>query len=307
MSERSERPERAERPEGQEPGAPAPRQFPTDMLSELFQSPLDAGYADAARARGERGPLPATTRRLRRVVTVVACLIIGILFSVAYLQVVERAPARATARAGLIQDMKQRQAHTDDLARQAETLQAEVFRMREEALADTSLGQLRELEAATGMRKVTGDGVVVTLADGPNAANERLARVLDIDLQLVTNALWAAGAEAVSVNGQRLTSVTPIRGAGSAIIVGNSHVIGPYQVAAIGPPEMVDRFNDSQTAAVYRSIAGDKQQELGFEVDERDDLELPAAVLPRLQYAVVPKPSASGSPSPSTSPSGGGK
>ena len=119
MSERG--PESVSEERGAEPAPAAPRQWQTDMLSDLFRYPLDAGYTDAAAARRKHGPLPAGTKRVRRVVTVVACLIIGVLFSVAYLQVVERAPGRATARAGLIGDIRQRQEHTDGLARRART------------------------------------------------------------------------------------------------------------------------------------------------------------------------------------------
>ncbi|GIG02606.1 DUF881 domain-containing protein [Catellatospora citrea] len=283
------------------------RVWQTDMLTDLFQDPLDGGYTDAARARRERGPLPSATRWTRRGFTVVVCAVIGVLLAVAYLQVIARAPARATTRTELIKDINRRTADTDKLDQQAETLQDEVNGLREQALDDTAIGRLRELEAATGLRKVSGDGVVVTLADGPNAATERLARILDLDLQLVTNALWASGAEAISVNGRRLTSVTPIRTAGSAILIGNAHIIGPYQVAAIGPSDMADRFNDTGTADTYRKLRDDKNLELGFDVDEKNDLELPAAVMPRLQFAHVPQPSPAGTPTPSTSPSGGGK
>lgn len=283
------------------------RVWQTDMLTDLFQDPLDGGYTDAARARRERGPLPSATRWTRRGFTVVVCAVIGVLLAVAYLQVVARAPARATTRAELIKDINRRDADTDKLDQRAESLQDEVNGLREQALDDTAIGRLRELEAATGLRKVTGDGVVVTLSDGPNAGTERLARILDLDLQLVTNALWASGAEAISINGRRLTSVTPIRTAGSAILIGNAHVIGPYKVAAIGPSDMADKFNDTGTADTYRKLRDDKRLELGFDVDEQDDLELPAAVMPRLQFAHVPQPSPSGSPAPSTSPSGGGK
>ncbi|MEU8081720.1 DUF881 domain-containing protein [Catellatospora citrea] len=283
------------------------RVWQTDMLTDLFQDPLDGGYTDAARARRERGPLPSATRWTRRGFTVVVCAVIGVLLAVAYLQVVARAPARATTRTELIKDINRRDADTDKLDQRAESLQDEVNGLREQALDDTAIGRLRELEAATGLRKVTGDGVVVTLSDGPNAGTERLARILDLDLQLVTNALWASGAEAISVNGRRLTSVTPIRTAGSAILIGNAHIIGPYQVAAIGPSDMADRFNDTGTADTYRKLRDDKRLELGFDVDEKDDLELPAAVMPRLQFAHVPQPSPSGTPTPSTSPSGGGK
>ncbi|GAA1389297.1 DUF881 domain-containing protein [Catellatospora chokoriensis] len=283
------------------------RVWQTDMLTDLFQDPLDGGYTDAARARRERGPLPSATRWTRRGFTVVVCAVIGVLLAVAYLQVVARAPARATTRTELIKDINRRDADTDKLDQRAESLQDEVNGLREQALDDTAIGRLRELEAATGLRKVTGDGVVVTLSDGPNAGTERLARILDLDLQLVTNALWASGAEAISVNGRRLTSVTPIRTAGSAILIGNAHIIGPYQVAAIGPSDMADRFNDTGTADTYRKLRDDKRLELGFDVDEKNDLELPAAVMPRLQFAHVPQPSPSGTPTPSTSPSGGGK
>ncbi|WP_144127414.1 DUF881 domain-containing protein [Catellatospora sichuanensis] len=283
------------------------RVWQTDMLTDLFQDPLDGGYADAARARREGGPLPSATRWTRRGFTVVVCMVIGVLLAVAYLQVIARAPARATTRTELIKDINRRTADTDKLDQSAESLQDEVNGLRERELDDTSIGRLRELEAATGLRKVTGDGVVVTLTDGPNAGTERLARVLDLDLQLVTNALWAAGAEAISINGRRLTSVTPIRTAGSAILIGNAHVIGPYEVAAIGPSDMADKFNDTQTADTLRKLRDDKRYEVGFDVDEKDDLELPAAVMPRLQFAHGPSPSPSGSPAPSTSPSGGGK
>ncbi|WP_155375696.1 DUF881 domain-containing protein [Catellatospora vulcania] len=285
------------------------RVWQTDMLTDLFQDPLDGGYTDAARARREHGPLPTATHWTRRGITVLACVVIGVLLAVAYLQVVARAPARATTRTELIKDINRRTADTDKLDQDAENRQDEVNRRREQELDDTSIARLRELEAATGVRKVTGDGVVVTLADGPNASTERLARVLDLDLQLVTNALWAAGAEAISVNGRRLTSVTPIRTAGSAILIGNAHVISPYEVAAIGPSDMADKFNDTATAEDYRKLRDDKRFEVGFDVDEKDDLELPAAVMPRLQFARVPQPSPSpsGTPAPSTSPSGGGK
>ncbi|MEU7824421.1 DUF881 domain-containing protein [Catellatospora sp. NPDC049133] len=283
------------------------RVWQTDMLTDLFQDPLDGGYTDAARARRERGPLPPATRWTRRGFTVIACMLIGVLLTVAYQQVIARAPARATTRTELIKDIQRRTADTDKLDQTAEGLQDEVNRLREQALDDTAIGRLRELEAATGVRKVTGDGVVVTLTDGPNAGTERLARVLDYDLQQVTNALWAAGAEAISVNGRRLTSVTPIRTAGSAILIGNAHIIGPYSVAAIGPSDMADKFNDSPAAENFRNLRDDKRFEVGFDVDEKDDLELPAAVMPRLQFARVPQPSPSGSPAPSTSPSGGGK
>jgi uncharacterized protein YlxW (UPF0749 family) len=58
--------------------------------------------------------------------------------------------------------------------------------------------------------------------------------VLDRDLQTVVNGLWAAGAEAVAVNGQRLTARSAIRYAGQAILVDFRPLVPPYVVQAVG-------------------------------------------------------------------------
>jgi len=59
-------------------------------------------------------------------------------------------------------------------------------------------------------------------------------RVLDRDLQSVVNALWAVGAEAVSINGQRLTALSAIRSAGQAILVDYRPLSPPYRILAVG-------------------------------------------------------------------------
>jgi uncharacterized protein YlxW (UPF0749 family) len=277
----------------------------------LFSDPLDPAYAQAAAARAEHGPLPSWRRLSRGAGAAATMLIIGVLLAVAYQQVVAGAPGREKVRNALIADIVDRQKRTDELTTTVEKLQGEVSGLREAALTDTAVAALREIEGATGMRKVTGDGVVVRLSDGPNAGTDNKARVLDYDLQQITNQLWASGAEAITINGQRLTGTTPIRTAGAAILVGSAPILGPYEVWAIGPANMVSTFNDSRTGGFYRSMRDDPILKIGFSVEQRDGLVLPAAQLPELQYATVPAPSASqstkSSPTPSGSPSGGGK
>jgi uncharacterized protein YlxW (UPF0749 family) len=107
--------------------------------------------------------------------------------------------------------------------------------------------------------------------------------VLDVDLQAVVNGLWAGGAEAVSINGQRLTATSTIRTAGAAVLVDFRPVTSPYEVAAIGPNDLDDRFNQSPTAANLRAVA--EQYGLGLSVRAADDLTLPAATSATLRYA----------------------
>jgi uncharacterized protein YlxW (UPF0749 family) len=274
------------------PARPASR-FSSDMLTDLFRFPLDEGYADAAARRATHGPRTGWRRSALRLAAVVTALAIGFLLAVAYRQTLADEPGRSRARAGLAEQVKQRQAATDQLQRRADRLRDEVARQRDAALADTEAARLRGLEAATGLARVRGDGVVVTVDDAPSAVDAvtgegaDLGRVLDRDLQYIANALWAGGAEAVAINGQRLTATTTIRSAGRAILVDFRPVTGPYGMA--------------------------------YEVRRADDLTLPGAAEPRLRFArpmetpaPTPAPTPAGSgpvPSgavPSTSPPGGG-
>jgi uncharacterized protein YlxW (UPF0749 family) len=100
--------------------------------------------------------------------------------------------------------------------------------------------------------------------------------VVDRDLQLVVNGLWAAGAEAISINGRRLTSLTAIRSAGEAILVDYRPLRPPYVVSAIGDPRRLEaRFADGPGGEYLRLLADN----FGVRVktDSRSDLRLPAA------------------------------
>jgi uncharacterized protein YlxW (UPF0749 family) len=278
---------------------PAPRPS-ENFLIELFKSPLDPGYADAARRRSER-PAPARWRRLSgRGVTAFACLLIGLLFAVAYQHAVAAEPSTTKAREDLVGDVQSRRTQAEQLQRQAEDLRDQVARARDNALADRGDAQrLRDLAAGTGLGKVTGDGVVVTLADAPpqidpvtgKPSDDNPGVVLDRDLQDIANALWQAGAEAIAINGQRLTATSTIRTAGGAILVDFRPVTGPYQIAAIGPDQ--DAFTASTTAARFRRYVETYRMQFG--VKPRKDLTLAAAPDPQLRYAHVPSPSASSS------------
>ncbi|MFG3706639.1 DUF881 domain-containing protein [Micromonospora sp. NPDC047670] len=301
------------------------RVYAPDFLTELFRNPLDPGYADAAARRRERQAPPSGWRHWSaRSVSLVVAVLLGFLFAVAYRQTLEAEPGRSQARSGLVEQIKQRESETDQLSARADQLRAEVARQRAAALGGSEAARLRNLEAGTGLGRVRGDGVVVRLADAPqnpDAVTGRdvgPSRVIYSDLQGIANDLWAAGAEAIAINGQRLTATSTIRSAGQAILVDFRPVTGPYEVSAIGPGSMRDRFEDSRSALTMRKVAEDTG--LSFGVREAEDLTLPAAPEPRLRYAEPPvsaSPSPSGAdrsagPQPSgsrtsPSPSGGGR
>ena len=126
--------------------------------------------------------------------------------------------------------------------------------------------------------------------------------VLDRDLQDVANELWHDGAEAIAVNGERLTATSTIRTAGSTILVDFRPISSPYQVSAIGPRDLDRRFTDSRTGQRFHAYVSAYGMQVS--VSREDDLTLPAAADPQLHYA-QPVPSASPSPSPVPSSPGG--
>jgi uncharacterized protein YlxW (UPF0749 family) len=267
--------------------------FGPNFLTELFRHPLDPGYADAA-ARKRQNPPAGWRAATRRGAALITLFLVGILLSVAYLQTVADEPSRSKVRADLAATIREREAHTSELQQRAEALRDEVARQRA-ALTGGEASRVREQAAAAGLGRVQGDGVIVRISDAPDepdavgeSGEPNLGRVLDTDLQGVANALWSEGAEGIAINGQRLTSTSTIRAAGGAILVDFQPVLGPYEVSAIGPDELADRFADSDMARLLRRLAD--EHGMGFAVRSAKDLLLPAASEPRLRYA-TPVPS----------------
>ena len=97
---------------------------------------------------------------------------------------------------------------------------------------------LKELRLRSGMTSLVGPGVVVTIDDSKIQSkageNQNLYIIHDDDLLKVINELRAAGAEAISVNGQRLVSTSEIRCAGPTLSVNNVRSAPPYEIRAIG-------------------------------------------------------------------------
>lgn len=296
------------------PVPPSPLRRVDDSMSllvDLMQHAEDPAYADAAAGRPRtagRRSAPRSPRRIAVGALVVA--VVGGLTGTAAAAVRAGADDGA-ARDGLVREVHSRTAQSDALVTQANALRTQVAALRDAALAGTGgpqAGQLQGLELAAATVAVTGPGVSVLLDDRPAGGSAPTlvrgaligsGRVLDSDLQVAVNGLWAAGAEAVSVNDLRLTARTAIRSAGAAILVDYRPLSPPYVVRAIGDPGRLEPdFADSTAGrqlAAYTSLYG-----LRFSVTRQDGLSLPAGVVPDPRSATpVPAPPAPSPPAPS--------
>ncbi|GAA0498077.1 hypothetical protein Ade02nite_53380 [Paractinoplanes deccanensis] len=279
---------------------PPKRVYAPDFLTELFRNPLDPGYADAAARKAVEGEPTGARKWVTSGVSALTLVALGFLLVVAYQQTVADEPARTTARAELVEQVQKRREDTTRLQDRAEALGDEVAELRERELSSTTVQRLRDLEAATGLARVTGSGARITVADGPTPINpvtgERntVARVKDSDLQLATNALWSLGAEAIAINGQRLTATSTIRQAGEAILVDFRPVTTPYEVVAIGPDDLAKDFRNGYAGKFFEQLGA--KYGMSFRSEDVDDVTLEAATELKLRVAEPSAPP----PAPST-------
>ena len=302
-----------------------PRSLGASLLDQVLAETLDPAYAEAARARearaaGEEAP-PSRRRRAQLAVALVLALA-GLLAAVTYDQAAAGAQGREEVRSALVSEVEAESETTDRLAADLESLRAAVTAARDDALAASAVGQrvlgrVEDAELAAGALPVSGPGLLVTLADaGPDADEDPVGgtteadprgQVRDGDLQLVVNALWASGAEAVSINGQRLGPTTAIRFAGEAVLVDFRPVTNPYLVSAVGDPATLrSRFLASPEVNALAVIS--ETYGLRFEFAQEDELSLPAGSPPELRSAVpvseVPPAAPPGDAAPEPTPGG---
>lgn len=281
----------------------APRRVDGSMslLVDVMANTLEEGYAErAGRKAGEgAGPGAPVADPVRGLTTVVGLVLLGLVTGTAVAQVRGRQDERAGVRTGLAAEVRERTAETDDLADRAERLRAEVAATQAEVLGVDSAGRsvarrLVQLGLASGTVPVQGPGLVVTLQDAPPEQSRAAAplpggpaegRVQDRDIQDLVNALWAAGAEAISVNDVRLTALTAIRSAGDAILVDFRLLSPPYVVRAVGDPAVLEfELLDGAAGrrlATYVSLYG-----LRFESRREESLSLPGASTRELRAAL---------------------
>lgn len=263
------------------------------LLVDLSVDSLDPGYAAAAARRRAAG----STDRPRWPLVALTVLAATLVIVVAAVQTRASAPATAKSRSALIAAVNRQSATVDRLEKSIAALSAEQAALRDASLESTSAGaalsrRIAAAELALGNVPVAGPGLRVTLGDASAASGD--SRVLDRQLQDVVNALWKAGAEAIAVNGERLTAQSAIRQAGDAILVDFRPLVSPYVVSAVGPAvDLETQFGASRTAARMRGLS--QLYGLRFDYARAGRLTLPAAPEATLRYA---------SPAPATSPKG---
>ncbi|AXT86409.1 DUF881 domain-containing protein [Aeromicrobium sp. A1-2] len=181
---------------------------------------------------------------------------------------------------GDLASLLQERAHrVDERRADARSLRSDIDKLSA-GVSSTELDELRkrasELEEPTGLTALTGPGVRVTLTDAPRTVdapdiNPNLLVVHQQDIQAFVNALWAGGAEAVTLQGQRLITTTGIKCVGNTVVLEGVPYSPPYVIEAIGDTVgMNSALVTSYDTVTYADYA-DKYQ-LGLKIETVDTL-----------------------------------
>ncbi|GAA3670009.1 DUF881 domain-containing protein [Nocardioides ginsengisoli] len=176
------------------------------------------------------------------------------------------------------------------------------------SINDKGVGRARadvaKLRDPAGLTPRSGPGLAITLSDAPSElVDAAVARNKEVDpekrinlnrfvvhqqdIQAVVNALWAGGASAVTIAGQRVISTTGIKCEGNAVQLQGVPYPQPYVIEAVGDPTgLYESVASDPLVAGFRTDAANPLIGIGYSLDFKARVEAPAydGVLD-LQYA----------------------
>lgn len=259
------------------------------LLTNVMDHSLDDGYAEAAarKTADDAGGMPRTVRA--KLGLAAGLVLAAVVVTVGAAQARVTAPTVAKERQELIDRIQRETAAADKLEAAVDTLRDDVSARQREALKKDGGGDRADLVGLlSGAVAVHGPGVKLVVNDAEEASTggdgvprgtsgfSDTGRVRDRDMQRVVNGLWESGAEAITINGQRLTALSAIRAAGDAILVDNRPLVPPYTVLAVGDGRRLStRFQNSADGLYLHAL----QENYGIRtgISAEGDVRLPAA------------------------------
>ncbi len=257
--------------------ADLPARVTLPLLTLITQQALDEDYRQAVDRRNAGLTSP---RRGRPWLTAAAVLaVFGVLVSTAAVQRSRNADVIDAGRATLIERIDNQRERVSRQQDRIARLRGRIAQVGDRVTALTTSveaveARLGRLQVTTGFVAVEGEGVRVTVDDSESGDPNGVVR--DSDLALLVNALWSSGAEAVAVNGHRLTAMSSIHKSGSAIEVNSVGIAPPYTVLAVGDSGALQaEFYDTSSGLAFDGLT--RRYGMQFDMENVDRIALPAA------------------------------
>lgn len=181
-----------------------------------------------------------------------------------------------------LEEMKVKQANLkqqiNDLQGKIDSLEKQI--KEEQKTSSRIIDELDKYKNFLGLFELIGEGVVIVLQDSQsydsdNQSDRSEALVQATDLLDIINLLWAAGAEAIAINGERVIFTTSINSVGETILINNSPQNNPFTIMAIGNKEILKAYlkNEVYLSNLYKR---QKKYQIGIDIVSVSELQIPA-------------------------------
>ena len=165
----------------------------------------------------------------------------------------------------------------DALAKEIVSLREKMANVKNDNNAARELqGEMQKANMAAGLLPVHGQGIIVTLNDSTRSVqtgeDPNNLLVHDVDILNVVSELKASGAEAISVNEERIIAMSEIRCAGTTILFNTNRIAPPFIIKAIGNPQMLESGLTIKDGVAQRL----KDYALQVQIDKNNNVEIPA-------------------------------
>ena len=201
-----------------------------------------------------------------------------IMISATHAQGTDLRPARNTDLVSLLHSQARRNA---ELTRQLTDVRKQVDELAARSNEESDLAsKLSREEHRVGLTAVSGPAVTVTLDDAPssvaaNGIEPDLLVVHQQDIQAVVNALWSGGAEAMTIQKQRVISTTAVKCVGNTVVLHGIPYAPPYQISALGDEARLrDALARSEPIQIYQQYV--EAYGLVFQVESEPRRAFPA-------------------------------
>ena len=217
--------------------------------------------------------MTAVRARLRaipswQVTLAVALLALGFLIAAQLAAEGPRVRYTTQERSTLVETALGLQQEQDTLKAQILDLRGQISQLEAQGAGSDALvrqlnDDLQKARIAAGLVPLEGPGIVFRLEDSgvPGAGTDSLVTARDV--RTVVEELWLAGAEAVAVNGERVTVSTAFLDIGGSVLANSAYLAPPYTIAAIGPQCLYDKVRGSGS---FVAFVADRVQGAGIQL-----------------------------------------
>jgi uncharacterized protein YlxW (UPF0749 family) len=256
----------------------------TSWLTDLLLKEDDSVYEAAAERLEKKRSGAGKKRWLSAFLTFLIMLSIGIALGSVGSLVQKTRPFVASETSELRTQVQNLQSEVSTTQEGNLAIQDEIDRIRDYLLPEGATGLSARFEKAAeigGYSNIKGPGLKITMLEAKASDGSDL--VLDVDILFTLNGLFEAGAEAVAINGKRVTATTSIRNVGSAVLVDFEPLKSPVVISAIGPKRLWRNFQSLDAKVWLDDLSNNYPIEVQYE--NVPELKIEAASIPNIKHA----------------------